>query len=179
MSNGDSVVIVVDNSNVFIEGQKYSAKEKDATGQDPSWRIDFSGLLTEVANGRTVYRAVLVGSRPPQNDRVWDMADQSGFDVTVHDRSSSGGEKAVDIELVAQATEIICDADQPMDLAILSGDRDFVPLVTLAQRRKWSVEMWAFANSFNSSGEMAQTVDNIHPLDHHFGPIGKHAFSWP
>lgn len=187
MSDKIKVVVVVDNSNIFIEGQKFSARKKGVVqspipGRDPqdtSWRIDFGALLIEIASGREVESAILVGSRPPKNDSVWEMADKAGFKVTVHDRSSSGSEKAVDTELVAQGTEIICTAVEVMDLAILSGDRDFLPLVTMAQRRSWCVEMWAFKNSFNSVGQMATTVDSIKPLDDVFGKIGTHAFNWP
>lgn len=181
------VVVVVDNSNIFIEGQKFSARQKGVDkgpnsgrdAQDPSWRIDFGALLFEVASGRAVTAAILVGSRPPQNDSVWGMAENAGFTVTVHDRSFSGGEKAVDTELVAQGTEIICTSDEPMDLAILSGDRDFLPLVKMAQKRDWTVEMWAFKNSFNSTGHMAATVNQIKPLDDVFDQIGTNAFPWP
>lgn len=181
------VVVVVDNSNVFIEGQKYSAKCKgvvkstvgDKDIQDPSWRVDFGGLLFAISKGRIVQHAILVGSRPPQNDSVWQAAETSGFDVTVHDRSSSGGEKAVDTELVAQATEYICTSSEVMDLAIVSGDRDFIPLVKLAQRRKWEVEMWAWTNAFNPTGEMAIAVERVCPLDDVFGKIGNYEFQWP
>ncbi|MCW0219349.1 MAG: NYN domain-containing protein [Prosthecobacter sp.] len=187
MSTNSKVVVVVDNSNIFIEGQKYSAKNKGVVishlpgrdPQDPSWRIDFGALLREVASGRAVAAAILVGSRPPQNDSVWDMAKNAGFTVTVHDRGSTGGEKAVDTELVAQGTEIICTAGEPMDLAILSGDRDFLPLVTMAQKHGWSVEMWAFKNSFNSVGQMATSVNIIKPMDDIFNQVGAHAFQWP
>ena len=76
-------VILVDNSNVFIEGQKYSAKIKGVTSltptgrlpRDPSWRINFGGLLWYLAAGREVHAAILVGSRPPRNDEVWKMAE--------------------------------------------------------------------------------------------------------
>jgi hypothetical protein len=70
--NMDQCVIVVDNSNIFIEGQKASAKAKGVAPDpatptrrpnDPSWRIDFGGLLAELAAGRKIYAAVLVGSR--------------------------------------------------------------------------------------------------------------------
>lgn len=187
MNTNTKVVIVVDNSNIFIEGKKFSARQKESANsrfiacgpQDPSWRIDFGALLHEVASGRTVVAAILVGSRPPQNDSVWDMAKNAGFTVTVHDRGSAGSEKAVDTELVAQGTEIICTASETMDLVILSGDRDFLPLVTMAQKRGWSVEMWAFKNSFNSAGQMAVTVDAIKPLDDVFEKIGTYAFTWP
>jgi len=181
------ILIVVDNSNIFIEGQKFSAKNKgmskanpiDKDPQDPSWRIDFGNLIRSVAQGRTVAYAILVGSRPPANDTVWKAAEAYGFTVTVHDRNAQNVEKAVDTELVAQGTEIICTASEIMDLAILSGDRDFIPLVSVAHRRKWSVEMWAFKNAYNPSGQMAMSVDIINPLDDVFSSIGTHAFSWP
>lgn len=187
MTDQRKMVVVVDNSNIFIEGQKFSAREKkvhktqasDREPQDPSWRIDFGNLLYNVSGGRWVKHAILVGSRPPQNDSVWKSADDSGFVVTVHDRSATNEEKAVDTELVAQATEIICMAAETMDLAILSGDRDFVPLVSVAHRRKWPVEMWAFKNAYNPTGHLASAVDKICPLDDIFHKIGKYSYDWP
>lgn len=156
MTKSKEVVVIVGNSNVFIEEQEFSAKEKGCESpsgqreaQDPSWRIGFGKLLWEVASKRVVEHAILVGSRPPQNDQVWKMAEDSGSEVTVHDRSPAGTEKAVDTELVAQGTEVICTSDNVMDLAILSGDRDFLPLVKMAQKHKWQVEMWVFKSSFN------------------------------
>jgi uncharacterized LabA/DUF88 family protein len=176
----NDVVIVIDNSNIFIEGQKYSAKVKglvkaerdDREPQDISWRIDFGKLIAAIATGRTISHDVLVGSRPPQNDSVWEAARLSGLQVTVHDRNSRNQEKAVDTELVAQGTEIICTIPTPSDLAILSGDRDFIPLVSVAHRRGWQVEMWAFKNAYNPNGLMATSVNKICPLDDIFNQIG-------
>jgi len=103
-------VLVVDNSNVFIEGQKYSAAVKkvwktlptDKDPCDPSWRVDFGGLLSSLAEGQSIEAAILVGSRPPKNDSVWEAAARQGFAVTVHDRGPDRKEKAVDTELVAR-----------------------------------------------------------------------------
>ncbi len=186
MSN-QKVVVVVDNSNVFIEGQKFSARRKgihkaaqyDREPKDPSWRVDFGELLHAVSDGRVVEHAILVGSRPPKNDSVWKTAEDSGFDVTVHDRNLQNEEKAVDTELVAQATEIICTEAEPMDLAILSGDRDFIPLVNVAHRRKWEIEMWAFSTAYTATGQMATSVDRVRPLDEVFSKIGRYEFPWP
>ena len=177
-------VIVVDNSNVFIEGQKHSAKIKGEQNNkrsvcDPSWRIDFGKLLTRLADGRDIHAAILVGSRPPANDSVWKEAKNLGFTVTVHDRDSQRKEKAVDTELVAQGTEIICSTAETMVLVVASGDRDFIPLVSVAHRRKWTVEMTAFSSAFSSTGEMATSVDKVRPLEPEFGGIGYNAFDWP
>lgn len=181
-------LIVVDNSNIFIEGQKFSAKTKGIVKSspserdicDPSWRINFGGLLREIAEGQEIISAILVGSRPPKSDSIWDAAKQNGFSVTVHDRNSQNEEKAVDTELVVQGTEIICTTPEPGILKILSGDRDFIPLVSVAHRRKWFVEMWAFSNAYNPGGEMARSVDGIKPLDNIFHKIGTYESpSWP
>ncbi|MBW6475090.1 MAG: NYN domain-containing protein [Anaerolineaceae bacterium] len=169
-------LIIIDNSNVWIEGQKFSAKQKgqvkanpcDKDVCDPSWRIDFGNLLNEVAEGKTIIKAILVGSRPPQNDSVWDAARNNGFEVIVHDRDTFGKEKAVDTEIVAQGTEVICTQKEPAVLKLLSGDRDFIPLVNIATKRNWETEMWAFTNAFTYGGQMAQSVSRIKPLDHIF-----------
>ncbi len=159
-------VVVVDNSNIFIEGRKYSSVSQGKSGEmDYSWRIDFGRLLAFLANGRTIHEAFLVGSRPPSSDSVWASAEQLGFQVVVHDRDSQGREKAVDTELVALGTEAICVAPRAMALVIASGDRDFIPLVKVAKRRNWHVEMAAFTSSFSYAGEMAKSVDLVRSLD--------------
>ena len=151
----DECVILVDNSNLFIEGQKVSAQRKGvhpAAGEtkqpgDPSWRINFAELLKLLANGRRIRSAILVGSKPPPNDAVWKMAQQGGFNVITHERDASNREKAVDTELVAQGTLLIATTPAPADLVIASGDRDFLPLVNVAHQQGWAVEMTAFEDS--------------------------------
>jgi uncharacterized LabA/DUF88 family protein len=183
----EQCVVLVDNSNVFIEGQKYSARLKgippdSLTGKqpsDPSWRINFAELLSALATGRSIHKAVLVGSTPPVSDGVWGAAQRHGFEVIVHARSAANKEKAVDTELVVQGTEIIWSAPKVMDLIIVSGDRDFIPLVGAAHRKGWSVEMAAFTSAFNAYGEMATAVDKVVPLDSMFAQIGHNDFQWP
>jgi uncharacterized LabA/DUF88 family protein len=172
-------VVLVDNSNVFIEAQKLSALQLDITSAIPgkapldrNWRVNYADLLMCLADGRKIRKAILVGSRPPPNDRVWRLAEQGGFEVKTHDRDSNNKEKAVDSELVAQGTRIICTTP-PAVLVIASGDRDFIPLVNVAQEEGWIVEMAAFESSFSCVGEMAITVDRIRPLDEVFEKIGR------
>jgi uncharacterized LabA/DUF88 family protein len=183
-----SSLILVDNSNVFIEGRKYSARRKgvhrqlsdDRDPQDPSWRLDFGKRLEFLAEGRQIIAAILVGSTPPSNDSVWDAAKAEGFEVITHDRDYfSGQEKAVDTEIVARGTEIICDQKTAGVVVLASGDRDFLPLVRLAQRRDWQVEMCSFSNAFAPSGAMAMAVNRVRQLDSAFDKIGRHDFSWP
>jgi len=188
MATEEECVILVDNSNVFIEGRKHSAARKGVTDltpegkvpQDPSWRLDFAKLLGTLAGGRKIREAYLVGSRPPPNDAVWKMAEKGGFKVKTHDRDmATNKEKAVDAELVAQGTRLICTTPAPATLVIASGDRDFIPLVNIAHEMGWNVEMAAFESAFSEEGEMATSVDKICPLDDVFEEIGNNGFKWP
>ncbi len=181
-------LILVDNSNVFIEGKKLSARRKGVqrqpmdTGepQDPSWRVDFGQLLAFMADGREIIDAILVGSKPPQNDSVWTSAKQHGFRVHTYERSFSGQEKEVDTEIATQAAEIILlNKDEPGVLVLGSGDRDFLPSVRCAHRWKWTTEMCAFSSSFNPAGDMAMSVEKIRQLDGDFAHLGHCDFSWP
>jgi NYN domain len=122
--------------------------------------LDFAVRLS----GRKILDAILVGSRPPRNDGVWEAAKQNGFQVTIFNRSG-GEEKSVDTELVARGTEIICSTSKPQILVIASGDRDFIPLVNVAHRRGWEVEMCAFTSAFSPTGEMATSVERVRALD--------------
>lgn len=181
------VVVLVDNSNVFIEGQKFSARKKGQQRastdrrdpQDPSWRIDFGLLLKFMAEGRPIIAAILVGSEPPANDSVWSAAKREGFEVLTYTRGFKGEEKEVDTEIVARGTEIVCDHPNKGVIVLASGDRDFLPLVRLARRRQWTVEMCAFSNAFSPSGGMAMTVDRVRQLDSAFDKIGRFDFDWP
>lgn len=92
--------IYVDNSNVFIEGQRVSAVAKgmalniyDAMENrvlDVSYRISFGKLYEFVAGNKRsdTARAMLFGSRPPANDVIWDLAKKAGFEVVTEDRNT-------------------------------------------------------------------------------------------
>lgn len=180
-------LILVDNSNIYIEGQKCSAVRKGMLPSPPdfkqprdiSWRIDFGRLLQQLAAGRPIREAFLVGSKPPPNDEVWRMAEHGGFRVITHERDAANREKAVDTELVAQGTLVIATTQSPAVLVIASGDRDFLPLVTVAHARGWTVEMVAFSSAFSIGGQMAMSVDRVRSLDGSLDLIGHCAFEWP
>jgi uncharacterized LabA/DUF88 family protein len=178
-------LILVDNSNVFIEGRKLSARRKGMhrqpsdtrDPQDFSWRLDFGQLLSFLANGRGIIDAILVGSTPPKNDSVWTSAQRQGFRVLTYERDAfSGAEKEVDTEIATQAAEIIVGHGLSGILVLASGDRDFLPTVRCAHRRHWTVEMCAFSNAFNPLGQMAISVDTIRQLDGAIDQIGRHHF---
>jgi uncharacterized LabA/DUF88 family protein len=177
----DECLILVDNSNVFIEGRKFAARQnglfrKPMDPYDPvdwSWRIDFGSLLKQVANGHRIIKAILAGSTPPPNDSLWRAAESQGFDVITHERShSTGEEKAVDTELLASGLDILYEHPRPAIMKLLSGDRDFMPLIKRAYKKGWETELWGFSASI--SNELSQAVSRVQLLDSVFDKIGKY-----
>lgn len=153
--------LYVDNSNVWIEGMHVSAvahamvpdicaaQQSDVCDRD--WRMDF-GRLYEFAGGDAsdVGRAVLYGSRPPENDSLWDVARRKGFEVVVHDRNFNNREKKVDTNI---ATDMMSDSYERMvagdEMTLVSGDADFVPTVENLRTRGFRVTVvfWRHASA--------------------------------
>jgi hypothetical protein len=129
----------VDNSNLFIEGQRAAAVQAgmaldiyDAIDRrvfDFTWRLDY-GKLHELICGekKQIGGAKLWGS-PPPTDSFWRMVEKKGFKVKTYERSH-GKEKKVD---VAIAYEIAKDAPHIekgiSEITLVAGDKDFVPVI--------------------------------------------------
>ena len=89
--------IYVDCSNVFIEGKRVSAVKQglipdiyDATKNrivDNEYRISFAKPYEFVVGHKTstTARAMLFGSRPPQNDVIWEVAKRVRFEIFVEE----------------------------------------------------------------------------------------------
>jgi uncharacterized LabA/DUF88 family protein len=179
MSKLTECLILVDNSNIFIEGMKFSARKRGIAAALPdqsvpcdySWRIDFGALLKQVANGHKIIKAILVGSTPPPNDSLWKAAESQGFEVTTYERGFSG-EKAVDTELVVSGLKVIYKHPNAAVLKLLSGDRDFTPLLKAAYDEGWETELWGFSDSI--SPELSILANRTQILDSVFDQIGKY-----
>lgn len=64
--------IFVDNSNLWIEAKKLQSEKRNfESTEDPRVRIEAGKLAEFVANGRTINKATIYGSKPPPVDSVW------------------------------------------------------------------------------------------------------------
>ena len=141
--------VYVDNSNVWIEGRRAAAVENNLAFDiadamenktfDPNWKYDFGKLLELVGGKRNgLKKAYLFGSRPPQNDSLWEAARQGGFEVVVEDRNAQNREKKIDTGIAVRMMEdsYECIEDKSVDEMILvAGDRDYVPVVNSIFKR--------------------------------------------
>ncbi len=175
--------VYVDNSNVFIEGQRGAAVEnglalniRDAiSGQifDRTYRLDFGKLYKFVAsNGQNVKRAMLFGSRPPSNDSLWAAAKSEGFDLVIEDRSAANKEKKIDTGIVAAMfVDAFTQADKSSDTFILvAGDGDYVPAVARLVAEGFTVDVvfWQHA-----SHELKSACSHFVEMNPHFGNLSR------
>ena len=155
--------IYVDNSNIFIEGRRIAAirqgKARDFTEanrydiQDHSFRLDFGELYDFISenNPNKVARAVLFGSRPPESDAVWAIAERVGFEAVVVSRNSQNKEKKIDTGIVAaMVRDAYTKADRQKDtITLVAGDSDYVPAVELLTADDFRVEVVFWSSASN------------------------------
>jgi uncharacterized LabA/DUF88 family protein len=173
--------IYVDNSNVFIEGKRVSAVRQglamdiwdafDHRIVDNDYRMSFGKLYQFVAgnNKAETARAMLFGSRPPQNDVIWEIAKKAGFEVVTHDRNVANKEKKIDTGLVAAMTRDAYKSASPGDIfTIVSGDNDYVPAVEQLREDGFQVDVvfWGHAGR-----ELRETATNFISLDAHLDAL--------
>lgn len=168
--------IYIDNSNVWIEGQRVSAVRSgmassivDAMNRnitDLGYRVEL-GKLRYFAGEDNIGRAVVFGSRPPANDALWEVARRKGFEVIVEDRNVRNREKKVDTGIVSHMTkDAYTRIDRTKDtIILLAGDGDFVPAVEnlIADGFRVEVMFWNHA-----SRELKDCCSEFTALDPHF-----------
>lgn len=177
--------VYVDNSNVWIEGMRISAVRKGQAADiyaamndnvtDHAWSYDFGKLYQAICPAEAqIGRSSLFGSRPPENDSLWAMARQEGFEVFVFDRNFANKEKEVD---VAIATQVIEDSFQYMQaprgdrVVLVTGDRDYLPTLRSLKNRhiKTTVVFWKHALSH----DLRDFADDYFELDLIFDHISR------
>lgn len=178
-----TVYVYVDNSNVWIEGMRISAVRKGLASSlheamakritDKNWTYDFGKLYELICpEQQQIGRSSLFGSRPPENDTIWELARAKGFEVFLFDRNAANKEKQVDVGI---ATQIMEDSFLHMksgdQLLLVSGDRDYLPTIDSLAKRGFPtrVAFWEHA----TGSELKKAPIDFVPLDPAFDYITK------
>lgn len=170
----------VDNSNFFIEGQRIAGIEAtmaenlhDAIARrilDYSWKPDYKKLRELICGeGKQIGSAKLWGSMIPA--RTSRAMEESGFAVITYPRSH-GKEKKVDVAIAYEiARDLPKIAKENSEIVIVSGDKDFVPVIDDLVRggHKVCVAFWEHA-----AMEMKQKASSFFSLN----PYSRHLRLW-
>lgn len=129
----------VDNSNLFIEGQRVSAVQKGMAADitdahdrkifDVSWQPDYGRLHNLICGDKKSIGAAKLWGSPPPGDSFWDMVKRKGFDVKTYDRSYNK-ERKVDVAIgYAIAKDLHTIDKKNSEIILVAGDKDFTPVV--------------------------------------------------
>lgn len=161
----------VDDSCLYIEGQVASALSRGlartidpirAQGlRDWTFAIDFKALLIVLDASRD--RAWLVGSRTTDNGAIWRHATAAGFRLMTVPRVDGRKEKEVDAELMLTAMETTADLGAGDMVTLVSGDRDFVPLVRRLRARGIAVRVFFWEHATSSA--LVREASSFRPMD--------------
>ena len=80
----EKVMLYIDNSNIFNETQKFSARKKKFLNgvKDVNCRLDIGNLVNEAIRQRDIIHGKLYGSEPPALDTVWRAIRQEKIEVS-------------------------------------------------------------------------------------------------
>ena len=166
-----SEYVYVDNSNVFIEGKKIAARRRNLGETDFSFRLDFGELYNFVAeyDPSKIARALLLGSRPPTSEKVWNIATRAGFEVVIIDRNSDNREKKVDTGIVAaMIRDAYTKAAKTDVITLVAGDSDYVPAVEMLVADGFHVEVVFWSSA---SAELKRVCSRFIELDRHLDAL--------
>lgn len=148
-----TVHIFWDHSNLFIRAQDTCDPSSGGTGREPGrrfdLRLDFAHVFDFATAGRTVQKAVAVGSVPPGLAAIWGKLGKAGLIVDLQERgAASGKEQGVDQALQLEMMRSLVDCP-PAVAVLLSGDGGFLEDVERLLDKGWGVEVLSFSNGFS------------------------------
>jgi uncharacterized LabA/DUF88 family protein len=141
--------------------------------------VNIGKLIDLAKKDRKLISAKLYGSEPPALSAVWSSFRRNDIEVSHSKRSTfDGREKKTDTEFVAEAVEdIIENKDQATgnsSVILFTGDKDMLPVVRVALRHGWKVEIWSYKNALSveldNEKDKSEKVE-VHLIDDYFNQI--------
>jgi hypothetical protein len=175
--------IYVDNSNLFIEGQRVSAVKQghapniyDAMNKgilDFDWNLDYGHLYQLVCGSPEDVAAARLWGSPPPGDSFWEMVKRKGADVKVYDRNFANKEKKVDTAITYQmAKDAYTIIDRSgAEITLVAGDKDYAPAVEDLVKEGFHVGV-AFWN--HAAKELRDAATDFFALDKYVDIVGRH-----
>ncbi len=156
----DKVFVYWDNSNIFHEAQRF-AEERDE-GPDARYRvrIHFESLLRLAHADRTLQKAFVAGSVPPEMQCLWNRLESEGVEVALFDRGDSvrGEQQVPDDKLQLEMLRDTLNYDGPPGIVtLLTGDgagylegHGFHQTLELIRNKQgWKIEILSWRHSCN------------------------------
>lgn len=176
--------VFVDNTNVFLEGQR-AAEAIKGPGFGRRYRLDFGSLFSHLtpAGGKLFFAEAgeafpkLYGSEPPKLDSLWRELEQMGVDVKIHQRSFFGQEKRVDTHLCMDLSRLIYKLKPKPDgeVLLVAGDGDYLDLIGELRNLAWPfrVAFWAAKGAKGGAAKEIRNLPEFHDLTPYLDSVGR------
>lgn len=92
-------------------------------------------------NGIWALNPVIIGSRPPPEDTLWNSLRRLGYNVTVYDQNFQNEEKEVNSEMVRNILRTVY-RNVPGTVILFARDGDYGPAIREALDNNWTIEIW-------------------------------------
>ncbi|EKE14173.1 MAG: hypothetical protein ACD_12C00642G0003 [uncultured bacterium] len=143
---------------IFVDVQNMYHSAKHLYGA----RVNFGRILETAVAGRKLIRAIayVVKSKTIEEGMFFEALDNQGFEVKMKDlQVFLGGAKKADWD-VGMAIDAVKLADRLDSIILVTGDGDFIPLITyLKENKGCQVEVMAFGES--ASGKLKEVADDF------------------
>lgn len=178
----------VDNSNIFIEGQKHYGKIHGDHDLGRKYRLDFGKLFDHISKDKgeiffdknNVQYPKLYGSEPPKMDSLWKYLESMGVDVQVFKRNAFNKEKGVDFSLAWNASRLIFDTENEDNsnnfIVIVGGDADFFKVYDEGTKIGYNVEYYCWEHSASHEIKELPTFHNLTPYIDKIGYVEPTSF---
>ena len=166
----------VDNSNVFIEGQRVSAVAKgmaldinDAINRhifDYTWQLDYGRLFSFVCGDKKDVEVANLWGSPPPGDTFWQMVESKGWKVETFAKSPSGKEKKVDVAIAHAMTKHAYSGKidkKNSEIVLVAGDKDFEPVITDLRNEGYKVCIVFWKHVAGELKRAASSYTNMNP----------------
>ena len=174
--------VYVDNSNLFIEGQRVSAVRRGLARNifeamnngilDFEWNLDYGRLYEMVCGDKADVAGARLWGSPPPGDSFWGMVKRKGWDVQIYDRNVAGKEKKVDTAITYRmAKDAYTVVDRKMsELTLVAGDKDYAPAVEdlVKEGFRLTVAFWGQA-----AKELRDVASEFFELDRFVDIVGR------
>eukprot|EP00111_Clytia_hemisphaerica_P021797 TCONS_00064087-protein len=153
----DSIVVVVDNSNVFIGARETVCIAHAQQIKPKHVKLRLQQLLSVAESGRKVTRGFTAGSSPPASEQVWDVYRRHGYLVDLEERRGKD-EQRVDEQLHLAIYKALVDL-KPQTLVLVTGDghkgksrgdTSFINCAVKAVQLGWNVEVLSWKHSLST-----------------------------
>lgn len=131
---------------------------------DNAWVLDFGFLFDfTVGSPKEKGRAVLFGSKPPENDSLWNAVRAQSWEVVLHERNVKNREKRIDVHI---ATDIACDSYDLMKpgqdaITLVAGDGDYLPTIERIRKRGFQFDVIFWDHASGDLKAAASTVTSL------------------